>query len=244
MAQSDQRGSTPLKQELRELPNDAGVTREGDMKHADAEVEKHFCNTCQRLTRHSRRAVYSKTYVLDDDFDIQETWAIWECLGCETTLAIDSWMDDEPTYYPPRSSGQAEKKEYENIPSQLDSIYAEIVQAFNNGSHILCAAGLRALLEAICVDRDPSLAGPKKRLPQKIDTLKSNVPDKIVDNLHSFRFLGGRALHELERPQPKELALAIEVIEDVLNVVYELDYKSGRLYKLASGERKAHAPES
>jgi len=217
------------------------------MKDVDAEVHKYFCNACQHKTRHVQRAVHEKSYH-DPESDIQAwcTWALWECLGCEEVMATECWRNTEDldprtgepepsiSFHPPRPSHQAIKKDYQSIPHRLDSIYAEVIQTFNTGSHILCAAGLRALLEAICVDREPSLAGPKIRLPQKIDALKSSVPEKIVQNLHGFRFLGDRALHELETPKSRELALAIEVIEDVLNVVYELDYKSGRLYRLVS----------
>jgi len=219
------------------------------MKDPEDQVEKYFCNACQRTTRHVQRAVHEKTYE-DPQSDqwAHCTWALWECLGCEQVMATRSWVSEDidprtgellpsVSFHPPRSSHLAKKKHYQSIPHQLDSIYSEVIQTFNIGAHILCAAGLRALLEAICVDREPSLAGPKIRLPQKIDALKSSVPEKIVQNLHGFRFLGDKALHELEPPKPKELALAMEVIEDVLNVVYELDYKSGRLFHLvASGK--------
>jgi hypothetical protein len=222
------------------------------MKKSEAKVEKHFCNACQRTTRHVQRAAHHNRF--DDpesDMWAWRTWALWECLGCEEVMATVCWTNSEDidprtgepersiSFYPSRSSHQAIKKHYENIPDRLESIYAEVVDAFNGGSHVLCAAGLRALLEGICVNKEPSVAGRKTSLPQKIDVLKSSVSPTLVQNLHSFRFLGDKALHELEPPQQKELALAIEVMEDVLNVVYELDYKSGRLYRLASRAREA-----
>jgi hypothetical protein len=221
------------------------------MKDPEDQVEKYFCNACQQTTRHVQRAIHKQRF--DDpvsDISAWCTWTLWECLGCEEVMATECWRNSEDldprtgepwpsvSFHPPRSSHHATKKHYETIPHQLDSIYSEVIQTFNTGAHILCAAGLRALLEAICIDREPSLAGPKIRLPQKIDGLKSSVPEKIVQNLHGFRFLGDKALHELEPPKPKELALAIEVMEDVLNVVYELDYKSGRLFRLVSSGKE------
>jgi hypothetical protein len=60
-----------------------------------------------------------------------------------------------------------------------------------------------------------------------------------VANLANFQFLGNQALHELKEPDKQDLALAIEVVEDILNVVYELDYKSARLFKtLAEAQTK------
>jgi len=173
------------------------------MKDADAEVHKYFCNACQNTTRHVQRAVHEKSYH-DPESDIQAwcTWTLWECLGCEEVMATECWTSTEDidprtgglapsvSFFPPRSSHQAKKKDYQSIPYQLDSIYSEVIQTFNTKAHILCAAGLRALLEAICVDREPSLARREVRLPQKIDALKSSVPEKIVQNLHGFPILG------------------------------------------------------
>jgi hypothetical protein len=114
------------------------------------------------------------------------------------------------------------------LPTHLEQIYREVVETFNGGSLILCAAGLRALLEGICKDISP---GHKGNLSKRIDALASLIPSNIVHNLHSFRFLGNGAVHELARPAKRDLALAIEVIEDILNILYELDYKSDRLYQ-------------
>jgi hypothetical protein len=70
-------------------------------------------------------------------------------------------------------------------------------------------------------------------LEGKINGLKDlpNVPAAIVDSLHGFRFPGNAALHRLNRPPVEHFAMAIEVIEDVMNTIYELDYKTARLYR-------------
>ena len=60
----------------------------------------------------------------------------------------------------------------------------------------------------------------------------------IVTGLHGFRFIGNTALHRLNPPKKDDLRLAIEVSEDILNFLYELDYKASRLRK--AGERKSH----
>ena len=60
----------------------------------------------------------------------------------------------------------------------------------------------------------------------KIDGLKSILPTNIVTNIHSFRFIGNTAIHELTPPEKSALRLAIEIVEDLLNFLYELDYKA------------------
>lgn len=43
--------------------------------------------------------------------------------------------------------------------------------------------------------------------------------------------MGNEAVHELGAPERNTLSLAIEVSEDLLNFLYELDYKASRLPK-------------
>jgi hypothetical protein len=71
-----------------------------------------------------------------------------------------------------------------------------------------------------------------KNLEEKIDGLATILPANIVKNLHSLRFMGNIATHELEPPPPYDLRLAVEICEDLLNYLYELDYKTARLGEL------------
>jgi hypothetical protein len=109
----------------------------------------------------------------------------------------------------------------------LAYIYEESIRAFNANCPLLCAGGLRALLEGICKDK----MARGSNLEKKINGLAQWVPASVLANLHGFRFLGNRAMHDLEVPAYKDLALAVEVMEDVMNAIYELDYKSGRLFQ-------------
>ncbi|MFQ5894396.1 MAG: DUF4145 domain-containing protein [Nitrospinota bacterium] len=116
-------------------------------------------------------------------------------------------------------------KRFKALPEKLFSIYREIIHAYNGSLNVLCAAGARALLEGICEDK--GISG--KNIEEKVEGLKRLLPANIVDDLHGFRFIGNRALHELEAPSREDLGLAIEIIEDLLNFIYELDYKASRL---------------
>jgi hypothetical protein len=192
----------------------------------------------------------------------QADWEIWQCCGCDEVTFKETWFTSEdrdydgsplPTihFYPPRTQTWVKPKEYRRLPDHLEDLYEEIIKTFNDRAFVLSAGGLRALLEGICVDqgvtRGPDAAGKVvKTLEGKINGLKDldNVPASIVENLHGFRFLGNTALHELDRPPAEDLAEAIEVIEDVMNVIYELDYKSARLYKRVKPAPKAQPDTS
>ncbi len=133
----------------------------------------------------------------------------------------------DSTYYPSRKQQHIQLKRFRKLPQKLAGLYKESVEAYNNKLLILCAAGLRALIEGICVDKN--IAG--KNLETKIDAMIFILPQNIVENLHSFRFMGNEALHELNPPDKKNLHLAIEVSEDLMNYLYELDYKASQLKK-------------
>lgn len=221
---------------------------------AEESPERFFCNRCGRSTRQTLLASHQQTFEPDDyeemqiDF-AQADWEIWQCCGCEEVTFKETWLTSEDrdfdgevrpnvTFFPPRMQAWAKPKEFRRLPAHLEDLYEEVIQAFNGRSHLLCAGGLRALLEGVCVDQGVTKGPDKdgkmvKTLEGKINGLKGLdcVPASIVDHLHGFRFLGNTALHELGRPSATALAEAIEIIEDVLNVIYELNYKSARLYQ-------------
>ncbi len=215
--------------------------------------ERIFCNRCGRNTWHERKASHAQVFRPEQYAEMmidhaEADWEIWQCRGCEEVTFKETWMTSEdvspdgpdPTirFYPPRTQTWIKPKEYRKLSVELEDLYEEIVKTFDGGAYVLCAGGLRALLEGICVDQGVT-SGPTARgatrstLEGKINGLKSlpNVPAAIVDSLHGFRFLGNTALHRLNRPAAEDLAMAIEVIEDVMNTIYELDYKSARLYR-------------
>jgi len=213
-----------------------------------------YCNTCKGKTRHELKAIqsgYHNEDLNDDEPPLyweEYQYRFWVCQGCNTaTLEVVYNVAGElnsmgnkvwnlESFYPKREFGDRPLKRFSRLNKKLEKIYNEVVRSFNAGLSITCAMGLRALIEGICVDKGIT----KGNLEQKIDKLESYVPKNIVENLHSFRFIGNEAAHELEIPQHYELRLAIEVIEDLLNFLYDLEYnllqKSTSLMKMR--ERK------
>ena len=196
--------------------------------------KKIHCNTCNVDTHHQLEAKHSRSF--EDEFGFWEdlSYHFWICQGCDTAtleiVYIDAAMsdgDERHHFFPKRelSDFHLRPKYFFRLNEKLTQIYKEVIKSYNNKSKILCAIGLRALLEGICFDKQ--IEG--KNLYKKIDGLKELLPSNIVENLHGFRFMGNIAAHELEHPEWHELKLAIEVIEDLLNFLYELEYKTQRL---------------
>lgn len=198
------------------------------------EVRWIYCNLCQRETKHKPVSEYSNNNSKEIDEYLTLWWThtcyLWECGGCnalvaelKTQFSEDFYAESE--YYPVREVSTLKKKQYKEISDKIEALYNEVIDSFNNSSYILCSIGLRALLEGILKDR--GIDG--SNLKVKIDAAEF-IPSNIRNNLNGFRFLGNNSAHELFRPEKVDLEAAIYVIEDILNIVYDLDYRSKILY--------------
>jgi hypothetical protein len=205
-----------------------------------------YCNFCEQDTNHDLKGEHTaKSYDDASEYGEMLVYRLWICMGCEHGVlqleySDSEMMDDEGNeystfhYFPERSENYAHMKHYSKLKPKLASLYSQAIICYNRNLPILCAAGLRALLEGICQDK--RIKG--KNLKLKIEGLKVLLPNKnIIRNLHHFRFMGNKAVHELAAPKPAELALAIGIIEDLLNFLYELDYKASRLQELRRNKK-------
>ncbi len=128
-------------------------------------------------------------------------------------------------FLPDRQENWISMQYFRTMPLQLQKLYWEITQAYNHGLFTLAAAGLRALVEGVCADK--GITG--YNLEKKINNLIGLLPNHIVTSLHTFRFTGNIALHKQNPPNQDDVRLAVGVIEDLLNYLYELEYKTSLL---------------
>jgi hypothetical protein len=218
---------------------------------------KIFCVQCKRETHHSIKSKIEKRLHDDDSGEWYiGTWHILECKGCEDVSFRQSWVssdDQDPEtgeynesvkLFPLRGEDVLPQRNYFNAPTNLRSIYREMIDAYNYGMNILCAGGLRATLEGICnaekiIDGEvtkinkegKSVTRRTKDLIGKISGLheKGLVTKNHAEILHEHRFLGNEALHTLDTPTKKELKIAIEIIEHTLDNLYEINQKAEEL---------------
>jgi hypothetical protein len=67
----------------------------------------------------------------------------------------------------------------------------------------------------------------------------------LIEALHTFRFAGNDAAHRLETGTRDEARMAIEVMEDLLNFLYDLDYKASQIRNSSKGAApKSATPDS
>lgn len=192
--------------------------------------ENFFCRTCKGLRNH-KEIHQEKTRGGDNDdyFQWIRNFSIIQCIGCETISFLEIYGDTEmiehnedgvPDYYFEKSiypsflekSDELENQHY--IPESIRIIYKETISAFKANSYILTAGGLRAIIEAIC----NHLKIKKGNLADRIDLLhnKGHLTLSESKRLHSIRFLGNDALHEIEKPKKEHLYILLDIINHLL----------------------------
>jgi hypothetical protein len=131
-------------------------------------------------------------------------------------------------------------KDYWHVPKNLEQIYKETIDSYNNENLTLSAGGIRAIVEGLCQDNNVKNGtieivkedGTKEKIKRsglqgKINGLyeKGKLTKENADILHEHRFLGNKALHELSIPSKMHLKLAIEIIENAFDNLYEIPKK-------------------
>lgn len=222
--------------------------------HKIGSTKKLHCNSCEKKTNHEYKFVHKRVeYEEDEDsqgllmpifFETFE-YMLWVCLGCDTVVLEEAYMIDDVIesiqykYYPRRTLNQRVAKPYRQLDPKITRVYKEIIAGYNEGLYLTCSIGLRALLERICVNEGITddiawtLTAKLKLLEERKQVLAN-----VVDALYSFKFMGDDAAHKLVAPKKQELDLALDILDDMLNILYELEYtmteKSKRLSKYRS----------
>jgi hypothetical protein len=200
--------------------------------------EKYFCRNCKGLRNHRLIHEVKRRGEIDEGyFQWINTFSIIECLGCENISFLEIYGDTEmvtqhedsvdyyhvSTIYPYYLENIYELESIHYIPSPIKEIYKETISAFKAKCFILSAGGLRAIIEAIC----NQLKIKKGNLATRIDLLydKGYLTLNESKRLHSIRFLGNDALHEIENPKKESLILLFEIVNHLLENLFISDKK-------------------
>ncbi|MEX6017818.1 DUF4145 domain-containing protein [Providencia vermicola] len=232
------------------------ITKKFTENYSKGLVVKEICVQCNRETNHEIVTSYELHGQEDCGGGHTIEWGnscqVIQCKGCEVLsfreenscsedvyqISDDEWDDGTRiTLYPKRSEHMIVAKEFDNVPSPLVRIYKESIEAFNNDSFVLAAAGLRALVEGICSYLEIS-DGPvilesgkiirKNNLEVKIFGLneRGHLTVSSAKSLHEHRFMGNNAVHALKRSTRGDLLIAIDLLEHSLNEIFEVQAKA------------------
>jgi len=203
--------------------------------------EKYYCRNCKGQRNH--KTIFEKKIRGSDDvgyFHWVNNYSIIECLGCENISFLNIYSDTEMTIYNEEGAPDydneitlypfylEEGRELDGtyyLPKTIRNIYEETIKAFKTSAYILTAGGFRAIIEATCND----LKIREDDLSKRIDLLheKGFLTLNESKRLHSIRFLGNSALHEMETPKKDQLLILLEIINHLLENLYIHDKKIG-----------------
>ena len=202
-----------------------------------------LCPSCSKETLH--KVLVSAE--IDERFGDEDEWfANWDtyqvvqCQGCRaasfrrTHTDSDYIAPDETVVpiayvelYPKRAAGRRELPNLYLLPKQVSTIYRETLSALSNNLPILAGIGIRALVEAVCKERN---AGGND-LSSRIDDLVTQgvLTRDGAEILHSLRLMGNEAAHEVKPHSEHDLNIAFDVIEHLMSGVYILPEVVSRL---------------
>ncbi len=209
-------------------------------------TERILCPSCGKHTNHEVVYEGRERIFEDKNSDIWEstTFDVLQCLGCETPTLRKKYIFSEDmdfeeidgknviiptiTLWPKTDDRMLKQKYTGNSPQNVRRIYRETIEAYNSELPTLCGAGIRAVIECVCKEQGII----KEDLKDKIDALKEKgvITEVFANALHQNRLLGNEALHESTLFGDLELGTAIELIETLLDTVYETESKA-RLLK-------------
>lgn len=199
---------------------------------------KYFCRNCKGDRNHKLIHKHSTRGREADWLDWIDDYMIIECLGCNTISFLNSFGDSEMYYETDEGAieyytndkifpqvleeGYQISNSYE-LPEKINIIYQETITSIKAGTLTLSGAGLRAIIEAVCLD----LKIKEKNLELKIDSLhtKGHITKRDSKRLHSIRFLGNGAIHQIETPSKKQVYILLEIVNHILEGLYINDKK-------------------
>lgn len=201
------------------------------------------CSNCGGEPRnHEVLREFVETWEDDENGERGEcTFQICRCKGCDlvrfregswSTYDQDLETGECPTtikIYPEAVQSEHHSIETMDLPDSVSRIYSETIVAFNAGALTLAGGGLRAIVEAICIDRKVS----GNNLQAKIDDLvaKCLLAKPQADLLHEERYIGNAALHEILPPARQEIEDGLAIVEGLMTTIYVLPLRAARLRK-------------
>ena len=176
--------------------------------------------------------------------DFTADYQIVRCSGCEGISFISSKYYSEyaeidtPGTWTERFPEPVSRKEKDfcSLPSTLTKIYGEVIKTYNHGCYILCAAGIRALLEGICKEKNITNGVLETKINEMCNQGFITKHQETI--LHELRFLGNDVLHELQMPSKKDIDAALDILEHIVVSLYEISEKAETLKNRKKQKRK------
>lgn len=230
------------------------ASRTNENKSKGQEI-KIVCLKCKTETNYKVvTSVDVDGYEEESDIKWYENYQVVQCMGCDSlSFRIEKSDSEFHSYedpyteelYPRRSDKPLTSDAYQYLPFKVKQVYAETIEAYNNSMFILCSAGIRATIEAICIEKNVC-DGPvtvidvttKKETTKQKDNLEGKInglAEKGIltkanaEILHEHRSMGNESVHNISPHNKDIIMLALNIIENILESIYGIRSKSVKL---------------
>jgi Domain of unknown function (DUF4145) len=164
----------------------------------------------------------------------REKYQVIQCLGCNTISFRQEYCDenkalndDLDVYLYPNPEGRFPIKDIDLVPrDNIKNIYNEILKAISSNQPILCAIGVRIILEAIMQEQKAE----GKQLENYMEDLvkQRKLTRNEADTLHKLQYMGNKAAHGTTIYPNTELNVAMDIIEHLLQKLYILPHYTNK----------------
>lgn len=222
------------------------MSRSASIKITDPKKKEIWapCAECGKETAHEAMTeVDLHDASPDGDIQVWYQYFIVKCLGCKTVSFCEEHQCTEDIeydnmgqnlinfqkVYPGRIAGCPLLEDIYHLPHGVAKVYRQTHTALCDKLSILAGVGLRAIVEAVCKERNAQ----GRNLNKKIDDLQTQgiLTKDGCDILHSIRLLGNESAHETLDNSEEELLSAFEVVEHLLKSVYIIPRKARKIKK-------------
>jgi len=199
---------------------------------------KTSCEYCKGDRNHEVMAVV-ETHGNPDDYQFYNYDCIVKCCGCDYVSFLSRFVDLESggytddggwrneisdTRYPYVFETITNLEDFYLVPEIVSNIYKETKAAIQSKSFIIAGAGMRAIIEAVCNDKDIKGRDLKTRI-NKLVTL-GLVSKEDAKRLHAIRFLGNDSVHDIKPATKEALAISLRIVNHIIETVYTLQEAS------------------
>lgn len=206
----------------------------------ETEKMKAHCNRCGGNRNHMLIKDVSKYHDEWIGEGVQISWGdkyyLLECCGCESIrLLHTSWFSEETdfegrpivheTYYPSSVFRPLPKWiSWLDTEWHITKLVKETYQALQNGAPSLAAMGVRAIIEAIMIDK----VGDKGSFKGNLKALQENgyISNFQLDTLEAALELGHASIHRGFIPEKHQVEFALDILENLLHGLYVLESRA------------------
>jgi hypothetical protein len=198
------------------------------------------CTECNRATNHEILHIEEiDGHDKESEIHWGKSYKTVRCRGCgNISFAAESWnsedcdQEGQPVFRGALYPSRTVRKPIENhyfLPEKVRRVYEETLSALGNKAPILAAIGIRAIVEAVCKDKECK----RHNLEGNIDLLveKGHLAADQAGFLHLQRFMGNAAAHEIAPPEKEELQAALDIAENLLINLYVLPELAQKMKK-------------